>query len=122
MVPGRLSFGKYRGRPIGEVPDGYLRWCLANVTDLRPAVEILIRGELARRGERYADAALVLADLEETLTARVSEDWEISHEAAGQLTDHVMEAFDEVRERHGIGDGTVLLIQASHPPARGVAS
>jgi hypothetical protein len=65
---------------------------------------------LCRRGERYVPASAVLADVEETLTALVSEDEALTHEVAGRVSDHVMEAFTEVRQQYGIGAETELVI------------
>jgi Putative quorum-sensing-regulated virulence factor len=31
-----MPFGKHRGKPLAEVPKSYLKWMLANATDLRP--------------------------------------------------------------------------------------
>lgn len=29
-------FGKHEGERLGEIPTGYLRWCVDNITDPRP--------------------------------------------------------------------------------------
>lgn len=34
----RMTFGKYLGRPLDQVPRGYLRWVAANVAGLDPAL------------------------------------------------------------------------------------
>jgi hypothetical protein len=109
----RLTFGKHAGRPLTDVPADYLRFLLG-CDRLDPWLRPRVREELGRRGERYVPASAVLADLEETLTARVSEDEALSHEVAGRVSDHVLDAFEEVRQRHGIGSETELVI-----PARG---
>jgi hypothetical protein len=34
----RMTFGKHLGRPLDQVPRGYLRWVAANVAGLDPAL------------------------------------------------------------------------------------
>jgi hypothetical protein len=46
-----IDFGKYRGRPLGQVPFDYLHWALSNVTN-RPELVRQIREFLARVGAR----------------------------------------------------------------------
>lgn len=29
-------FGKHEGERMGEIPSGYLRWCVEKITDFRP--------------------------------------------------------------------------------------
>ncbi|WP_171472655.1 putative quorum-sensing-regulated virulence factor [Frigoriglobus tundricola] len=33
-----MTFGKYLGRPLDQIPRGYLRWVAANVAGLDPAL------------------------------------------------------------------------------------
>jgi hypothetical protein len=40
-----MPFGKHKGKPLTEIPDGYLRWCLENVTDC----PVQVAEEAARR-------------------------------------------------------------------------
>ena len=30
-------FGKHKGKPLSEIPNGYLRWAVEKITDPRPA-------------------------------------------------------------------------------------
>jgi len=103
-----MQFGKHAGKPLTAIATTYLKWLQGNVDDVPLLREVNV--ELSRRGLRYVDAAAVLADLEEAIYARVSSDDEIEHDQAGLLTDCVMRALDEVRERHGIGETTLLTI------------
>ena len=45
----RITFGKYIGQPLDQIPKGYLRWVVANVPHLEPtlaeAIDMAIRGE-----------------------------------------------------------------------------
>ncbi len=41
-----MPFGKYRGRPIAELPRPYLQWVLDNVADLYPDTREAIVGAL----------------------------------------------------------------------------
>jgi hypothetical protein len=39
-----MPFGKYRGTPIDRVPESYLRWCIANCSNL----SLYLRMEIER--------------------------------------------------------------------------
>lgn len=45
----RMTFGKHIGRPLDQIPKGYLRWVVGNVPGLEPtladAIDKAIRGE-----------------------------------------------------------------------------
>jgi hypothetical protein len=45
-----LTFGRYKGKPIAEVPRDYLQWALANVANLSHAQRSAIRLILATEG------------------------------------------------------------------------
>lgn len=47
MTP-RMSFGKFKGVPLTELPDEYLLW-VGCLSDLRPPLLPLILDEMARR-------------------------------------------------------------------------
>jgi hypothetical protein len=72
------------------------------------------------RGEprRPVLAGLLLASVEDELSARVSGDSAIGHDLAGRLLDHALEAFEAVRDRFGIEDGMKLLLDAPDHPRR----
>jgi len=53
-----------------------------------------------RRGP--IDPADLLAEMEDRLLAMVSADPAISHAAAGQFGDHVLEVCEDLRRRHGL--------------------
>jgi uncharacterized protein (DUF3820 family) len=46
----RLNFGKYKGKPIAQVPADYLRWVLENAANLSHAERSAIRLVLAAEG------------------------------------------------------------------------
>lgn len=117
MFKPRLTFGKHKGQHIESVPTAYLRW-LQRADDLEPYLLREIEAELCRRGQRVVTADALLADLEEELTRAVSEEADVCHGCAGRLTDCVMDAFDAVRRRHGVSDGTLLETAASERPGR----
>jgi hypothetical protein len=48
----RLTFGKYKGKPIADVPRDYLQWALANVANLSHAERSAIRLVLTAEGAR----------------------------------------------------------------------
>lgn len=104
-----MPFGKHKGKEIDRLPTGYLRWLLGQ-SDVQWAVVSECKAVLARRQERFLSADMVLADLEETLTLLVSDDPTLDHEIAGTVSDHVLTAFDEVRQRYHIGRNTELVV------------
>jgi hypothetical protein len=53
-----LYFGQHKGKPLPQVPTGYLRWALATVT-LSTGLRAAVRAELLSRG---ADPATLPAD------------------------------------------------------------
>lgn len=108
----RLPFGKWRGRLLNDVPLSYLKWMLSECNAAEPWLVAAVRAEVSARGERFLDAAAVLADLEEALTEAVSDDDELPHWVASRLTDHALTAFEAVRTRHGIGSSTELVVPA----------
>src|SRR5204863_371322 len=83
-----------------QLEDGYLRWLVKSCDN-----EYLVgeaREELAWRGERWVDAAIVLRDIEEAVTARVSDDPNLDHEAAALVGDHLLDVFAAVRQLLGV--------------------
>jgi len=113
-----LTFGKHKHKPLPQVPTGYLRWCLAECHQLDPWLRSFVQSELKRRGERYVGAQAFIWEFEETLTAAIASDPGISVDLAGAIADHVMLAFEQVRQRHGIGDQTELVIPADRSADR----
>ena len=95
----RLHFGKYKGEHVANLPRSYLRWLLAECEGLDPDLRYAVKAELQCRGTRLLPADQVLAAVENELEARVSEDCDLDHDAAARLCDHVMGAFDAVRQR-----------------------
>lgn len=110
-----LPFGKFAGRAVSTVPTSYLRWMLATC-DVGAGLEAALRRELSARGEKYVPAPEVFDDLEECLTTAVSEDPNIDADVAGVLTDHVMLAFQVIRDKYGVTEATELVI-AGRPVA-----
>jgi hypothetical protein len=49
-----MTFGKYKGRPVWDVPDDYLQWCLHEATSLRDWQRQAIAAELKRRRQASA--------------------------------------------------------------------
>ena len=51
-----VPFGKHRGKPLGEVPDGYLKWAVREVAANRGfrKFQERCRAELARRRKNEA--------------------------------------------------------------------
>ncbi len=45
----RLTFGKYKGRRVADVPLNYLRWCLRECECLDPPLRRAIEAEVYRR-------------------------------------------------------------------------
>jgi len=64
-----------------------------------------VKRELGRRGKTFVDARPVLHDLEQEVERRISDDPRIDHDAAGRLSDHLMDAAEAVRAKFNLGDG-----------------
>lgn len=113
-----IPFGKHQGKEISRLPLSYLKWL--TTADIDPPLAAEVRDELARRGTKIVSARLVLSDVEETIYRMLDESPNLEHETCGVLSDIVLEATDEVRQRHGIRDETALLIEP-RPAAQAVA-
>ncbi len=64
----RMTFGKYAGLPLSEVPEGYLVWVLDNLDKLSPTLRSAIRIRLGL--EEPAKTTQEAKDPFETLFAR----------------------------------------------------
>jgi hypothetical protein len=115
-----IPWGKHRGKPLGVIPRSYLRW-LVGLDSLAPELRSAIKTELGRRGQRFCPAERVLADLEEEITAAISNDPAIDHATAAVVGDIIMATFTLVCERHGIGQQTELMISPLDVPWRNEA-
>ncbi len=54
----RMTFGKYLGTPIDQVPRGYLRWVRANISAIEPVLADAIQRAIAK--EEVPDDVLVI--------------------------------------------------------------
>jgi hypothetical protein len=52
----RMTFGKYIGQPLDQIPRGYLRWVVGNVPSLEPTLADAI--DKAVKGEAVPDEAV----------------------------------------------------------------
>jgi hypothetical protein len=104
-----MPWGKHRGRKVADLSGNYLRW-LRGLDDIDRELRQAVLDELAQRDERYVPASVVLADIEEAVTARVSDDEQLDRQTAARVSDHLLEAFEEVRGLHGITDGVQLVL------------
>jgi hypothetical protein len=112
-----MPFGRHRGKCLTALPDGYLKWLLQHC-DLEPWLLSEVRSEAARRGQKFAVADELLADLEERITQAVAEDGGIDHATAGRIGDHLLAAFQGVREDYGVVAETELMLKPQRPPRR----
>jgi hypothetical protein len=46
-----MTFGKYSGKRLDEIPIGYLRWLLRECDNLEVWLRLAVEAELVRRGE-----------------------------------------------------------------------
>lgn len=99
-----LPFGKFKGVPIGEVPENYLRWLLTK-PDLRPGVRRMADMELGRRAtiaaatartsHRTPEAALTTPELPLPTEMRALEVPVASTESVGPAE------WEDVTDMHG---------------------
>jgi hypothetical protein len=109
-----ISFGKHKGKPLADLPTGYLRWVLANCPGADPWLLASARKEAERRGERFLPAAEVLADLEEQMAVEL-DNADVDHDTAAVLGDVVLTAFEAVRQKCGLGTETELHVPPREP-------
>jgi hypothetical protein len=112
-----LPFGKHKGERIDTLPTAYLRWFVGNVDGLDAWLEQQIRAELQDRGERYLRAVEVFSELEEGVLERLTEADGIDHATAGIIGDVLLDAFQDLRRRYGIGRETELVVNEGKPGA-----
>jgi hypothetical protein len=117
MVSPLLPFGKHQGQPIDSVRTSYLRWLLT-CENLDPWLRWHVQAELQARGERFLPAAAVLGDLEDLIAEAVDADGRIDLAGAALLSDCVLVAFEQLRQRHRIGRETELHVPARNPERR----
>jgi hypothetical protein len=55
----RMPFGKFRGWPLDQVPDGYLLWVLDNCKNASPTLQEAIRMRLGANPRRGSAPALL---------------------------------------------------------------
>jgi hypothetical protein len=116
----RIDFGRHCGKWISDdsIPRGYLKWLVTECDRLEPWQVQAVAEELTRRGERLLPAADVLNDLDDEVIRAVTGDDNIPFEICARVGDAVLEAFEAVRERWGIGQQTALHVPAQHEPRR----
>ena len=44
-----MTFGKFKGETLTEIPDAYLRWCLAEIETMADDLRFAIQAEVRRR-------------------------------------------------------------------------
>lgn len=80
-----MTFGKYRGKPLRDIPLDYLQWVLGNCTRCSPALLAEIKIVLQRVEARPAKSELALPAIAarwyRTLAAKFHPDRGGSHEA-----------------------------------------
>jgi hypothetical protein len=113
-----LSFGKHLGRPLSQVPTGYLKWTLTSCDSLDHWTRAAVKAELGKRGQKYVSADVVLADLEERITSAVVDDDDIDFGTAALVSDHLMAIFQEVRAKYEIVSETEMMLRPNRPPRR----
>ena len=58
-----MDFGKYKDRPVEDVPTSYLEWCLRKCECLRPWLRRAIEAVLHDRGRAEPEPVPALPDL-----------------------------------------------------------
>src|SRR5262249_2316759 len=117
LMTATMPWGKHRGRKLTDLPTGYLKWVI-NAADIDAWLVGQAKQELRKRGQRYVPAADVLVDVEESVTRLVCEVPALNHEVCGIVTDCLLDAFAEVRQRFGIGLQTEMVVEPTrnHTP------
>jgi hypothetical protein len=112
-----MPWGRHQGTDLADLPKSYLRW-LVGLENLDDELREAVRAELQRRGQRFAPAEQVLDDVHEGLVRRITEDEAIDYPTAALLSDHCLEALEDVRRKHEIGEQTFLSIAPPGEPRR----
>lgn len=50
-----MTWGKYRGIPLSQVPGDYLKWCLEALPGMHPDTRSMMEAELSRRGSGQSE-------------------------------------------------------------------
>jgi hypothetical protein len=90
-----MPFGQYHGWPLPDVPLDYLKWCLENLTSLRPAYRRAIEDEVdyhhaaeehaTRRRKARERVTALSAYLETTWGSAAPTTWASRSAALGEL-------------------------------------
>jgi hypothetical protein len=104
-----MPFGKYKGRLLSELPDGYLLWLL-DLPDLNPWLRRALESELARRDDAprspgRQEGAIALADLRsvvKTWFGELSRRWHPDRGGTHESGQAINQAHDRLRELLGL--------------------
>jgi hypothetical protein len=83
-----MTFGKFNGADVADIPDSYLEWVLATVETLQPVLRRAIEEQLSRRAAvPVAMPRDVLKSLYREMSRRYHPDHGGSHEAMIAIND-----------------------------------
>ena len=97
-TPSGIPFGRYKDKPLEEIPDAYLAWLINNKGSNRWLKQAAI-DELRTRG-KFINPNEIISAIEQEIERRICRDDSMDSDLVGRITDHVMEAFDVIREKY----------------------
>jgi hypothetical protein len=83
----RISFGKYQGRRLEDIPDGYLLWVLETCDNIGPTLREAIRDQLGLGRETQADWPEIVRQWYRQMSRDYHPDRGGSHEAMQAVND-----------------------------------